>query len=173
EIFPQLAGLNIERIKRRIKFLDRLIRLYHLEGISGKEIGENFPQLFGYNKYRIYFYLGVLGGMKKDDTITPKELFKKGRALIVNNPYLIFSFLRESRPQNFEELEKILTSIQKLSKEEKNKRITEIKNELSNIIESLQKSLKENAKPDPYDEFLLKLAQRLEKLEKEKKEKKL
>lgn len=172
ERFPQLVTYDIERVKKRIELLDRLIRLYKLKKISGKKIGENFPQLFGFNIHRIYFYVRVLREMSKDTPLPSKKLFdklfKKGKRLIYKNPYLIFYFLIKWKPKNFEELGKILMVIEKLSKSDKNQRIAQIKKELPNIIESLQKSLKENENPDPYDEFLLKLAQRLERLKKNK-----
>ena len=163
--FPPLAGYGIERVKRRIRILDRLIKLYNLEGISGIEIGESSPRLFSCHIERVHFNLRILKKMSETQPFHPQELIKKGKDLIIQNPYLIFSFLKERRPQNFEELRKILSLIKTLKKAEKNQIITEIKTELPKLRETLRES------PDSYDKFLAQLAYRLQRLEKSKKEK--
>lgn len=165
EKYPPLADLDIQRVERRIRTLERLIEFHSLKGISGIEWGESQPDLFGYNIHRIYFYWKILRKISPEISY-PEELIKKVNLLRVQNPYLVFSYLKERKPQDFPELKGIFSTIRGLSKYEKAGIIRKTKETLPKTIEELKES------PQPYDKFLLKLTQSLELIEKTKGRKK-
>lgn len=165
EKHPSLASLNIEKVKRKIEFLERVIKRFNLENISAIEIGKNFPVLFGYQHERIRFYLYILRELARGG-FSSEKLVTTGKELVMKNPYLVFSFMEEIKPENFQQLGGIFRTMRALNKLDKSNRIKEVEENLPKKIEELKKSDKE------YDRFLAKLGHILELSHKRKKRKK-
>ena len=150
EKHPPIAGYNIERVKARIKLIERLNRKFNLD-YDPINVIENFPQYLSYRKERLFFYLRLASFYKADE-----EFYRN--YLITKNPFLLFSELSTHLPQDQEELKKMINSLSKLSKKERDSRINKVKEDLPKIIENLKNLPKETAGKD----LLLKLAINLE-----------
>jgi hypothetical protein len=148
EKVPKSAGLNIGKIKQKLE----LIRSMNMQfGINYDpvEVIESCPQYLSYSKLRIFFYLRVASLLPPNE-----KLYKR---LIMNNPFLIFSFLSENIPNDEAEMGRMISQCIKLNGKEKNMRIREAK-------ENLPQTLKE-LKEEPENErtkFLSKLALNLQ-----------
>jgi hypothetical protein len=150
EKHPPIAGHDIERVKARIKLIERLNRKFNLD-YDPINVIENFPPYLNYRKERLFFYLRLASFYKADE-----EFYRN--YLITKNPFLLFSELSTRLPQDQEELKKMINSLSKLPKKERESRINKVKEDLPKIIENL-KNLPEET---PGKDLLLKLAINLE-----------
>lgn len=170
ERYRQMGGLNIENSLKKIKSANEFLKRYQLPVVSEKEILERFPGFISRNTERINFSLITLGELSKScrkEELSTSTIIDRITRFLVPNPYLVFSYLEQTRPKNINETYKISDYIKKTEKKERKRIIQEVKGNLPDTIEKLKES------KDPYEnEFLLKLARQLELYEKSKEKKK-
>ena len=157
EKHPEPANLDIQRVKSRLRLIQRLNRQFNLN-YDPIGIIETVPRYLSYSRDRLFFFLRV--GRFYDIS---EDVYRR---LITLNPFLVFSEVLKRNPDNQiqEEVRKICNAERKLSKQEKNERIKEVKDKLSQM-ETILEGYPENQK-----QFFLKLARNLERqVERDKK----
>jgi len=152
EKFPPIAGLNINRVKRKIRLIERLNTKFQLQ-LNPVDVIKSYPPYLGYDLKRIFFYLRVASLYNVDE--------KFYRKLITENPFIVYDILYDLYSQNKisdkDEFERLINKILKFPKETKKEIQDKIKNNLPKIIEELKQT-----QDNPNIRFLLKLASYLE-----------
>ncbi len=160
EKYPSLAGHDIKRIENYFENLDKLLSQLPQIEISSRDIGAKMPDLFGRSIHKLHFSLRILEEFGSH--LNSQELVNHISNLIRNNPYVIFHFLKQIKPESADKMKKIYSKIRFLHPEEKMNMHQETKRNLPETIEELRKSA------EPYDKFLGELGVHLELLRKSK-----
>ena len=149
EKHPQVAGYNINRVRRRIKLIEQLNRQFSLE-YEPISLIETFPVYLSYSKSRLFFFLRIGAFYNLEEALY--------RRLITINPFLLFSEILERRPQDEEGLRIALREVSKLSRSKKSEIIAKTREGLP----ELQKKI-ETQPTSEQRSFLAKLAINLQK----------
>ncbi|PJE68935.1 hypothetical protein COU96_02560, partial [Candidatus Shapirobacteria bacterium CG10_big_fil_rev_8_21_14_0_10_38_14] len=129
EKHPQVAGYNINRVRRRIKLIEQLNRQFSLE-YEPISLIETFPVYLSYSKSRLFFFLRIGAFYNLEEALY--------RRLITINPFLLFSEILERRPQDEEGLRIALREVSKLSRSKKSEIIAKTREGLPELQKKIE-----------------------------------